>query len=651
MEKEMFNYGKDAILIARVSTDAQVLTEGASPQIEDLREYATKLGYDPERFKVINSIESGFLVSDKKVGWNLVVDFIEANPTYHTIIASEMSRLSRVEEILHYIKNYLAEHKVQLIIKDIDFSLLNNYGEIGEGKGLIFALYASLANSEMRQKKERFQRALKDYRMRGYSIGGKELFGYDRICDGGLKDKKRYIINDEEAQLVYKIFCWYAYGINNDLSATSAATIALRCRAEGYDKHLHSKRNILKMLNDSAYIGHKTTQNKKRNPEYWNYKNADAPKYINCNSYECIYPRIIEDGLFAMVQERLAAESTHKETVKGISRDKSSKHVSVLAKIVKCKYCGNSFQPDYRVRNGKPNFTYRDGGARAKKGLRICEHSSTLSMRMLDSAVWSFVKDMVFDITSKQEQKRTTENKENLEAQIRNLEEGYTELDKKLRAISITFETKLVRTKDPQKEIDEYNDKVKQIDNEREQIDKAIEARRRHLLFLESAGSDNLKDVIESNFTIIENNKSEMSKYIHLLIKEIVPLCNMKNYNILRITALTNTDEAFDYSTNSHDGLPNIVAEKHDGIYFLIIQKDFKSHYRTRAVIDEMAMWDEERNAFFLSHNPDTIYTVEELMNFPIDASINRKALYEGLGIMELDFKLLDFYKDDMPSH
>ena len=126
-EKKEYDFGKDCILVARVSTKEQVLEEGASPQMKALKKYAEELGFNSRTFKEINSVESGFLETDSKVGWNLVTDWIEKHPSYKTIICVEMSRLSRRKKVLFHIQDYLINNKIQLIIKDIEFQLLNYY--------------------------------------------------------------------------------------------------------------------------------------------------------------------------------------------------------------------------------------------------------------------------------------------------------------------------------------------------------------------------------------------------------------------------------------------------------------------------------------------------------------------------------------------
>lgn len=122
-----YDFGKKCVCVGRVSTAVQSQTA----QIRDLEEFAKDLGY--EDVQMFFTTESGFLEYDDKQGWNLVSDYFDNHPDYKVLICPEISRLSRREHILHKIKDYLIDKKIQLIIKDIKFTLFNEWGEIPKG--------------------------------------------------------------------------------------------------------------------------------------------------------------------------------------------------------------------------------------------------------------------------------------------------------------------------------------------------------------------------------------------------------------------------------------------------------------------------------------------------------------------------------------
>lgn len=646
--KKEYDFGKDCILIARVSTPAQVLKEGSSPQMEALKKYAKGLGYNENTFKEINSVESGFLETDSKIGWNLVTDWIEKHPTYKTIIVVEMSRLSRRKKVLFHIQDYLVKNKVQLIIKDIEFRLLNKYGEVDLGKDIIFSLYASLAESEMRQKNERKKNALLEYRKSGYSIGGKKLFGYKRVKDPQYKDKQKYEKDDVQAEQIENVFKMYAYGIDYDISRTSAATIAIECRKRGYDKYLHSKRNVQNLLKNEAYTGYKVTHNKIRNKEYFNYKNEDAPKYIDGTSFECSYPRIIEDGLFQLVQDRLDIESTHNEKgADGQTRDKSSKHISILAKILRCRFCGSYFVADYRTdKYGMPKFTYRDGGARANKELRKCQHPQTISMKIIDSAIWSFVKEMVSDITIKQREAKSESNILKVEQEIENLKKGYDDIDRRLKTANKIFEMSAGLRNDYDSALQEYSNKIKEIENEKKLIDREIASKNRQLEFLKNSSNENLDEAIASNIDLIESSKAEISKYVHLLVKEALILENNMPYTVLQITSVSNIDEVFNYAEDDTIGLPKIVKEKNDGRYYMVIQKDYRGNYCAKVITNQICVWNDDNKVFMVGNDR---YEIPYIFSLNVnEEDVSKWNDFVPHGLKNLDVTTLDVYDEDL---
>jgi hypothetical protein len=147
------------------------------------------------------------------------------------------------------IEEFLIKEKIQLIVKDINFKLFNDDGEVTESADVVFSLFASFASSEMTKKKERFKRALKEYRKKGYSIGGKRLFGYDRVyvhSDVRAKPISMYRPNEKEKAEIIQIYKWYAHGIDNDLSKTSTRTITektnkiVTVETEGAEKSISS---------------------------------------------------------------------------------------------------------------------------------------------------------------------------------------------------------------------------------------------------------------------------------------------------------------------------------------------------------------------------------------------------------------------------
>jgi DNA invertase Pin-like site-specific DNA recombinase len=525
-----YDFGNECVCVGRVSTSGQSTTA----QCRDLEDFAQQLGY--KTIQTFQTTESGFIEYGDKQGWNLVVDFFSKNPTCKIMIVSELNRLSRKESILFKIKDYLIDNKIQLIIKDINFSLFDEWGNIPKGNDIVFALYASLADSEMRQKKERFKRALKDYKLQGYCIGGKVLFGYVRKYKSlNGKERSYYEVNEKEANEIRQIYDWYVYGINGDLTKTSILAITNECIARGFSRYLHSKRNVNKCLKEEAYCGQKETHNRVQNPEYWNYKKLNEPKYVKGESYICTYPPIFKGeamSTFLRVKERLIENNTRCSGNSPI--DRGRKHTTILARLVRCPGCGRFLCGEYRKRNNSTvSYSYRCNNSRGV--VHLCPHTSLISMRVLDSVVWGYCKNEALRAIKQEEESFYLNRKEEIQNMLQNLhkrieEFNYEEKAKEERKILRTivtisrseeeradaFKEYEARMKGYQKELDNYTKKIQELNSELDSIKLII-------------ASDN--DINES----IIWNKKTLYEHIHKLVEQIDIVATHRDYTLVKI--------------------------------------------------------------------------------------------------------------------
>ncbi len=628
-------FGECAILVSRVSTPIQALSPDCSPQLMDLRRFAKDCGYS--KFKEFGTTESGFLKEDDKQGWNLITAFIKEHQSYRTIICTEISRLGRDEEILMHIKNFLITNKIQLIIKDINFELFNRFGETDPSKEIIFSMYASIAKTEMQQKKERFKRALTEYKRLGYSIGGKVLFGYNRVCDGKLRKKNTYVINEDEAKQIRTIYDWYLHGIDGDLTQASIAKITFECRAKGFSEYLWSKRNVNKCLKEKAYTGSKITANKRKNAAYWNYKDTSAPKYVVGNSYECSYPRIIQDTIFESVQAKLCKKGTH--------IDKSNKHTTILSKIIICPECGGFYIGDYRVSGKYMKHNYRCSHAKGKL-IRKCHNTKTISMIMLDSIVWAFIKEKVRDITNRMKQAKSDINIKEKEEEIVRLTKSIEEFDDRIETESIIFSTKMRYSQDKVRVKDEYEKSVEKITTERKQVERIINEKKRILKkIMDESTNQDLEEQITQNINLIETNKEEMYKFVHLLIKSVVPLLTDTRYSIIQIISFENIEDVFDYGYQDKNGLPYIAGEKHDNIFYICLDKRNTNNIKSRLIEDNLIEYDKTENKFKIGNE---YFSIEDI--FSINLECDNPTQFHTLqrSVKDFSFNKLSFYNEDI---
>lgn len=526
------NFGDSAVIVARVSTPQQ--TE--SPQINDLREYAEGLGY--KNIKAFGTTESGFLEVDEKQGWNLVVDFFETHPEYKTLICTELGRISRVKSILMMVEEYLIKNHIQLIVKDLNFFLFNECGVFTPGADMIFSLYASMEATEMGNKRERFKRALKEYKQLGYSIGGRELFGYNREyvkTNNKAKLQSRYVINEKEKEEILTIYRWYAFGIDGDLSKTSIRTITQKCIEEGMSEYLHSKRNVNKCLKERAYTGFKETHNRMKNPEYWNYHKYDKPKYKLAESYLCLYPAIFEGDnafLFDYVQSRM--KDNNSKIRDGIAVSKERKHTTIMSKLLVCPICGRYLHGEYRIKDGRQQFTYRCAFSRA--AVNKCSFTSTISMPMIDSIIWQFCSVEVRRMKVEEAKGKSEEASKEIQQKILNIQAKIDEFDGRFDTEETIFRVSMrsAKSKDARDEIvSNYEKKTAILEREREQLEARQGELRQELAEIE--GNKDISEYFKDIHKKTKPTKAEIAKYIHRIIKSVDILYNDKLYTVLKV--------------------------------------------------------------------------------------------------------------------
>ena len=488
---------KKCLLLTRVSTKYQDFT----PQEEDLKKYASDLGY--EVVGVISTKESGFRTIEKKDGFKQVKEFFASHPDCRTLIITELSRQSRYDDVLIHCKTYFKEHKIQLIVKDINFRLFDENGNYNYSSDITFNLFATIASSEMQQKRERFSRAKTALRDSGYVVGGKALFGYTIVEVEGKR--KTLEINETQAEQIRKVYAMY-------LEGKSISKIKIECIAQGFDKYLHSTTNLHKCLRESAYIGSKTTNNKRRNYQYYELGKSDVDEYVVSSYTYNHYPQIVDVDVFNKVQDLLTTNCP----------EKSSKHISILAKLLYVAECDCTLIAEVKKQSAYScKRECRFQNACGKKRYSV-------SMKTLDSVVWQYLKENVEIIEQEQMKNLNSETIAELEQEISNIQLKIAEKQKqqakendlyRIEAITLTeLEGRVVSIK---KDISSLQSAIK---NKQSEIDSIRE-------FIANRMSESVADIILS----ADGNPAEMKKYVNRFISKIIVHLSNYHYTILEI--------------------------------------------------------------------------------------------------------------------
>ena len=234
---------KKCILLIRVSTLAQDLQQ----QTDKVREQAILDGYLPENIIPIEEKESGIkLKEEERLGLNRMKQCIEADSEIDCVYIYELSRLSRRSAVLYSVREYLIEHKIQLICLNPFFKMLDENGKLSESSNLLFGIFSSMSENEMMIKKARFARGIERKKQLGKHHTGRILFGYATEKDG------TFIKHSENARIVQLCFELYLTG------KYSTRKLALELQERGYFEQCSiftAKNNVQNILHNEEYTG------------------------------------------------------------------------------------------------------------------------------------------------------------------------------------------------------------------------------------------------------------------------------------------------------------------------------------------------------------------------------------------------------------
>lgn len=189
-----------AIALIRVSTVSQDLDQ----QKEQVFEAMRRDGFKVSEIIPIATKESGVKLSaEERLGLIEMKETIQKE-NIAAVYCYELSRLSRRPADLYKIRDYLLQNKVQLIILRPYYKCFNEEDWTPSAtSNLLFSATAVQAENEGYLRKERIMRGIAKAKSEGKWTGGQKLFGYD------VDKNNRYIINEEEAEVVRLIFRMY----------------------------------------------------------------------------------------------------------------------------------------------------------------------------------------------------------------------------------------------------------------------------------------------------------------------------------------------------------------------------------------------------------------------------------------------------------
>ena len=608
-------FGSRCVAIARVSTYIQ----DTKAQAETLENMAMKLGLTLE--KTFETKESGFISLDKKDGFGQLQDYL-LNNDVRIVLVTELSRLARRKIILEQIKQWFLDNNIQLYVINLSFTLFDDYGNASPSSNIVFSVFAQFAESEMKEKRVRFKQAHRDLNQQGLSIVGKTLFGYTRVrlavkVNGKYRSKME--VNEDQAKQIRQIYDWYLRGINGDPTQCSVSKIRDECVAQGFDRYLHSKRNVNKSLKCEFYTGDLVeTQYRQKSSEYWAYKDSSAPKYVLSEPGTVRYPKIISRETFDAVQQKMKEASTKLAKGKGgIYTDFSRKHFCLLSKLVRCQ-CGRFMTGDLKYGRG------RSGKRILIRNYRCSNHkfhgADSVPMRPLDFAVWTICRQNHSKYLEHLKSFPFTSSLTEISQRLENYRAKKTEVEAQMKTLTDRF----LRVRKYASSEAAFLEEMEALEKEEKRLDQLLQKENKRYLELQQSKVE-VAEYAE-HLRSIEDSKENMRKFVQRMVDRIVP-CFRDHYLIVveiimhtsSLAVKTTEPDAAAQGLNEHIYVIfNMRTTVNPDIRYIIGPSLFDSEAGMFYLPDSMTstvagVFDDEDEVYFrsLRYHPLTIYDDE----------------------------------------
>lgn len=183
-----------AVIYVRVSSKQQDFNR----QIEELEEYARQ-----KKFKVVKCFKDVISASkaslEDRPELSKLKQYLNASDNVKNVLVHEVSRLGRKNIDVHKIIEEFCQLGVNIHIKDLDKSILDENGNKNPESNLIISILASMAENETRLLSFRIKSALLSSARKGLAFSPK-INGYNKGIDG------KPVIDEEVAPIIRRIF-------------------------------------------------------------------------------------------------------------------------------------------------------------------------------------------------------------------------------------------------------------------------------------------------------------------------------------------------------------------------------------------------------------------------------------------------------------
>ena len=402
---------KTAVIYARYSCERQT-EQSIEGQLHVCKDYAERNNiiivdtYIDRAMSGTNDNRKDFqrlLKNSSKKAWDFVLVY-------------KLDRFSRnkYESAIH--KKTLRDNGIKLI------SATENIPETPEGI-ILESLLEGMAEYYSAELAQKVKRGMKETRQKGFTQGGAIPFGY-KVVD------RKYVINEDEAEIVRYIYAQYISGV-------CAKNITKELNKRGVKNRSGDPitiKGVYFILKSEKYTGV--------------YRHKEEIHYN-------MFPRIISDEVFNTVRQ-LSAENHYGKHI--------TETVYLLKNLVKCGYCGKTVQSESGT--GKLGKTLRYYKCSGRKREKSCK-KSIIRKEILEDIIVNTTLKVFTDGTNIYELAEKLLNK--LNDQIHNqsvlnlLENERSELQKSLNNMLDAVE-KGIFTNSTKQRIEELENKIEDID-------------------------------------------------------------------------------------------------------------------------------------------------------------------------------------------
>lgn len=483
-------------IYVRVSTEEQKKGYSVEGQINDCIKMA-------KTDNVIKYIDDGYTgeILNRPALTKMLED--AEKEIINKIICYDPDRLSR-----KLLNQLIITEKLEKLNVELQF-VRSDYKSDPEGQ-LYFQIRGAFSEFDKAKIKHNTMTGRYRKAKKGYVVKNNHLFGYDYD-----REKKTYVINEEEAKVIKMIFDYFTdphtkfkgiNGIAHHLTELGIPTPR--------GKKVWHRQVVRQMLMNESYTG-RYYQNKYDTEG--NYVKKQAGEKVKCRLrpreewLETRIPRIISDEQFNYAQRKIK-QAKRRYTNYG-------RHNYLLSGLVRCGRCGETMTGRNSFNRGKDYFTYecRKNYAGAKS--RGC--GRMMSENKLNKIVWTKVVDMLNNPEKINEYKDDIPEKNyvleeiiHLENQIKRVRNG------RKRLLS------LIAISDDELDLDEIKEKMRELQDEEKKYKESLEElkkdskHQRHNEYSEIILQETLQyylSVKDTNF-----DKNQMKKIIRMIVEEVV---------------------------------------------------------------------------------------------------------------------------------